>query len=85
MEPRTHDYTSRSWGHDYVISEVRGGGKVLVCFGWGPDAKTKMRSSDFVILPNKDDTTRYRITDISYYRDPPDMWRARLEFAPREQ
>jgi len=38
---------------------------------------------DFLILPNKMETTRYRVASIRYENDPRDMWFAEAEFAPR--
>ena len=78
-DPETHDYTKRGWGHDYTFDPRRGGleGRMM---GWG----FGIQEGDFLILSRKDGgSTRYRVTHIQYYRDPPDMWRADVEFAPR--
>jgi hypothetical protein len=72
-----HDYTIRRWGHDYAITAVNG--HTITMTGWGEG----IEPGDHLILPNGDATTRYRVTTISYYRDPTDMWRAEAEFAPR--
>lgn len=77
----THDYTQRGWGHDYAINRVIDGGTVLRASGWG----SGISEGDFLILPNGEATTRYRVESIEYYRDPPDMWSADLWFAPRTE
>jgi hypothetical protein len=47
--------------------------------GWG----NGIRPGDYLIIANKDNTTRYKVDTIKYYSDPPDMWAAKLSFAPR--
>lgn len=75
----THDYTNRSWAHDFHISEVMEKGKRLRMGGWGKGIK----SGDYLILPNGESSTRYKVKTIKYQRDPSDMWRAEVTFAPR--
>lgn len=77
--PHTHDYTLRTWGHDYNITNVIDGGMRLRMAGWGRGIK----AGDYLILPNGIDTTRYRLERIDYRTDPSDMWLADAEFAPR--
>lgn len=77
-EPRTHDYTWRVWGHDFIQTPKRDG-MVLRMMGWGDGIK----AGDYLLLPNGSRSTRYRIRGIRYFRDPPDMWRAVAQFAPR--
>lgn len=77
----THDYTHRRWGHDFTIMSVGGpNGQVLHACGWGRG----IHNGDFLILPNGGSTTRYSVSEIDYYLDPPDMWTAVLAFAPRQ-
>jgi hypothetical protein len=78
-ETRTHDYTRRTWGHDYFINHVEDGGVTLKAGGWGHG----IDAGDYLVLPNKRETTRYRVVSIRYERDPADMWFAELRFAPR--
>lgn len=78
----THDYTQRYWGHDYTWQSVDGGLTANV-LGWG----IGLRTGDYLLLPNRetpDGKTRYQIKSIRYYRDPNDMWDAKLVFAPRK-
>jgi hypothetical protein len=77
-EPKTHDYTKRGWGHDYIFRPIDGGMRGSMT-GWGHG----IGDGDYLILQNEGDTTRYRVDEISYYSDPPDQWRASVTFAPR--
>ena len=77
---QTHDYTKRSWGHNYEITSIQNDGLNLNMFGWGLGIK----KGDFIILKNGSDTTRYCFGDISYYNDPHDMWTSNLKFKPRD-
>lgn len=79
----THDYSgnNRYWGHDYTFEPHKGGrrGRAM---GWGHG----IRKGDYLILDNgPGETTRYRVMNIGYFPDPPDMWKAELKFAPREE
>jgi hypothetical protein len=79
-QPRTHDYSgpNRGWAHDYTFTPAAGGlwGDMT---GWGPG----IREGDFLLLDNRGRSSRYSVETISYYVDPPDMWQARVAFAPR--
>jgi hypothetical protein len=77
---KTHDYTRRCCGHDFTILHIAEGGDKLRVVGWGMG----LRKGDYVLLPNKTQSTRYRIDSISYQADPADMWLAFLSFAARE-
>lgn len=74
----THDYTVRCWGHDFAFTPIDGGMRGHV-IGWGDG----LRVGDYLILPNRAATTRYRIEAVEYYVDPNDMWSADVVFAPR--
>tara|TARA_B100000131_G_scaffold321231_1_gene371351 strand:+ start:398 stop:637 length:240 start_codon:yes stop_codon:yes gene_type:complete len=76
----THDYTERAWGKDYFIMSIENEGMNLSLNGWGYGIK----SGDYIIIKNGDDTTRYLFDTISYYSNPSDMWSATLTFSPRE-
>jgi len=76
--PRTHDYSKRYWGHDYIFNPVDGGKRGQMS-GWGEGIK----AGDYLILQNGDATTRYQVTHIEYHNDPEDMWIADVKFAPR--
>jgi hypothetical protein len=80
VRPQTHDYTRRTWGHDYSTTAVIDGGMRLRMAGWGAGIKP----GDYLILPNGRDTTRYQVEKIDYRIDPPDMWFAEAVFAPRQ-
>jgi hypothetical protein len=76
--PATHDYTRRGWGHDVGISHSNHAGFEVSAYGWGGG----IREGDYLILPNRDTTTRYEVRSIAYQRDSPDMWFAELLYAP---
>jgi len=76
-----HDYTIRTWGHDYTVLEVKSGGASIRLSGWG----NGLRDGDFILLQNGDGSTRYLLRDVKYLYDPRDMWFAVGEFAPRSR
>lgn len=78
-EPSTHYYTNQTWGH-------------AVSYDLGPNhtikghlfSKWLVKTGDYLILPNKDSTTRYRIVgELERPMDPGDMYFFTAEFAPR--
>lgn len=85
-QDRVIDYTSprRGRGHDYTFTPENGGLTARM-MGWGPRREAQMKRGDVILLSNPQSESGlapYRITSISYYSDPPDMWRAGVEFAP---
>jgi hypothetical protein len=80
-ERATHDYTVRRWGHDVTIMRVIDGGLRLRAGGWGRG----ISEGDYLIMRNAGGTTttRYRVVEIEYMRDPTDQWFADLAFDPR--
>ena len=79
--PKTHDYTKRSFGHDCTF-RPRNGGLEASMTGWG----NGIGEGDFLLLSNPASSrgsSRYQVKTITYYRDPPDMWKADVVFAPR--
>lgn len=80
-EPRTHDYTRRYWGHDFAITQVFDGGQHIKVAAWGEGVS----EGDYLILPNGDATTRYRIGKIKRpVFGPGDQWFADCGFCPRD-
>jgi hypothetical protein len=79
-EKSEHDLSSKGRGKNYGVTEVRNGGQAISLYGW----HRGIEEGDFLILKNKEDTTRYLVKTIRYERDPADMWFAEAEFAPRE-
>jgi hypothetical protein len=77
--PTLHDYRNsvRGFGHDLAYRPLPG--DRLVATGWGYGLK----AGDYILLSNGPDDTRYSISEIEYYSDPPDMWKATFTFAPR--
>jgi hypothetical protein len=79
-EPVTHDYTVSNWGHSFVTTELKDGGKLMTGMGFGHGVS----EGDYLIFKQKDgSTTRYQVEEIHYKLDPKDMWSAVLVFAPR--
>lgn len=82
QEPRTHDYSKREWGHDYVCRPIDPQGLRAKLTGWG----NIIRQGDYLILEGNDpgSTTRYRVDEVRYEIDPKDMWHITASFAPRQ-
>jgi hypothetical protein len=75
-EPKTYDMTRE----DYAFDPRAGNRGHIACWNG-----REPRAGDYLILRNKDQTTRYRVTGTVPIFDPPDMWMADLEFAPRQK
>lgn len=78
-EPATYDMTAE----DYAFTPLDGGlrGSIACWNGRSP------KGGDYLILRNGDRSSRYRVTDVDpcWGVDPPTMWMAGLEFAPRPE
>jgi len=84
MASKTHDYTNRYWGHDYMITAIIDHGQQIKATGWGRG----MKVGDTIILKNeksRSGESPYRITKIKYQKDPSDMWMLEGVFEPREE
>ena len=77
---KIHDYTKRYWGHDFAILDIEKEGQVIEASGWG----LGLDKGDYVLFPNDESSTRYKIKKIRYTLDPQDMWFATMKFAPRK-
>ena len=77
---KTHDYTARGFGHDYTY-EPHNNGLEAEMSGWGQG----ISAGDFLLLQNKDKSTRYQVVTIRYCPDPNDMWFAKVKFSPRRK
>jgi len=82
-DPETWDCTGKSWGDNTEVVKVIDDGARLRLVGWHRQAR-RFREGDYLLIRNGRDTTRYRLTEVSTYLDPPDMWKGWAEFAPRE-
>lgn len=81
-EPQTHDYVRQTWGHAVSVRKTSQEGRVIEghLFSSRP-----VRTGDYLLLPNGDATTRYRIVgELDNPFDPGDMYFFTAEFAPRE-
>lgn len=77
-QPKIHDYTIARRGHDGVFTAKEGTeGHEGSGRGWGEGIAV----GDFLLFagPNGG-SSPYRVTKITYYRDPPDMWAAELVY-----
>ena len=78
-----HDFrkNKRGWGHDYTFEPSDDGVRGRAA-GW----KHGIKVGDILLFSNAKSPSGespYQVTKIKYFRDPPDMWKADLEFAPR--
>jgi hypothetical protein len=83
-EQEIHDYRTKSWGHDIAFNPIEEGLKASAT-GWGPRSGKRIREGDFLILSNPESRSGiapYKVTSVEYYQDPPDRFKAKLEFAP---
>lgn len=76
----THDMTRPYWGHRVEITEAIDDGQRLRAAIWSTPLPA---DGDCLLLPNGNDTTRYRVVKIDRCYDPPDMAFLDLVFAPR--
>ena len=77
---RIHDFTWRTWGHDYSFTPTPGtDGRKGRAHGWWEG----IRKGDYLVFrgPNGGQSP-YRVDSIRYERDPPDMWFATLTHDP---
>lgn len=76
---KEHDYTRGTWGHDCTFTPADHGQRGRMS-GWGHG----ISAGDYIVLVHPaGGTTRYVVDTVEYYRNPPDMWRASVTFAPR--
>ncbi len=70
--------------HYDFLTPYDGGARISIG-GWSYKRPWEWEPGDFVIIHTRDGTTtRYRVVERECYADPPDMWIATLDFAPRE-
>lgn len=70
-QPKTHDYSQRVAGVDYII-EFKEGSNVAIMTTYGRG----IRPGDWVVLASGKE--RYRVETLEYYANPGDMWIALL-------
>lgn len=80
MGPQTHDLTRRMWGQNYAINEVIKNGARLRMVIW---SLSRIEAGDYLIIQNGGNTTRYKVDEVKYCDDPPDMLFVKVSFAPR--
>lgn len=85
VSTKTHDYRThvRGWGHDLVFTPRDGGLKAKI-MGWGQG----IQKGDAILMSNPDAPSGeavYRVLQVEYYRDPPDMWTLEAVFEPRNR
>lgn len=79
-EPVTFDMTRDDYAYRPVDEGERGLRGSIACWNG-----RKPQAGDYLILRSGDRGSRYRVTsvDLCMNVDPPTMWMAKLEFAPR--
>jgi hypothetical protein len=79
--PQTHDLSQRMWGNNYEIWEKLDEFNVnLKLVGWCKG----INEGDYLLLHEPTQgSTRYRVVEIKYEREPSDMFWATVKFAPR--
>jgi hypothetical protein len=73
-QPKVHDYSKLVMGSDYVFESLNTGTQGCIT-GFGKGVK----SGDFMILKQNNQSCRYQVEEINYYSDPSDMWIALLK------
>jgi hypothetical protein len=82
QRPFTHDFSTRCWGHNFTITEIKKGGRRIKGHMW---VSPKLAVGDFLILPNgPDETTRYQVIKAHWVGNVDDMYFFTAKFAPRE-
>jgi hypothetical protein len=74
--PVTHDFTRGRV--EYSLSPNAQGDRAVM-IGWRQDVRT----GDFIILPNNNFTTRYKVHEVAYVKSTATMFKAYLIFDPR--
>ncbi len=73
---KTHCYTRQVSGEHYAIEAVEGDRFSMTAYGEG------VHSDDYILLTENLRSVRYKIEQIDYYADPPDLWVALLIKCP---
>lgn len=75
-----HDYRDEicTWGHSITYTPYDDHSP-FTALGFGRG----ISEGDYLLLSNKDSTTRYKVASISYFHNVTDQWAALLVFAPR--
>jgi len=81
MQPRTFDLTRRGWGHNFNVVQIEDGGQRLKLAVWMPEFPGE---GDYLLMPNKGDTTRYQVDAVKPCWNPSDMAFLDVSFAPRQ-
>lgn len=70
---RNHNYTNLICGQDFTL-EVANDGLTADITGQG-----YIKQGDYITIVDK-----YRVDEVEYYSDPPDMWRAKVSLVPQD-
>lgn len=69
---RNHNYTNLTPGKDFTL-EISSDGLTADIIGQG-----YIKQGDYITISDK-----YRVDEVEYYSQPPDMWRAKLSLVPQ--
>jgi MioC protein len=73
---KIHDYRKKNCELDYSFSSMDGG-----LWGYMTAQKHGVNKGDRILLMQNSRTIEYRVEEIDYYSNPPDMWIALLKIA----
>jgi MioC protein len=73
-EEKTHTYSQAKRGTEFVLEPLDQ--KLRYCMtGIGKDIEI----GDYIVLQNMSEMTTFRVEEINYYSEPPNMWIAALK------
>ncbi|WP_017317182.1 hypothetical protein [Mastigocladopsis repens] len=77
---KTHDYTQCVCGRDYVFEPVNNWTQ-----GYMTGQGKGIKRGDYILLQDGSNFYLYKVEEIDYYSEPPDMWIAFLQEAMTKQ
>lgn len=90
VDPRTWDFTRPRWGHALSRLTQNGDGTFTALghgpLGYGPPGSVEYirRGDSLLVAMASGKTGRYLVLHISYFWDPPDMFKATIQFTGYE-
>ena len=72
--PKAHHYLKTINSNSFALEPAGENSLKFSMTGFGTDIK----QGDFIVINDETSTTTYKVENIDYYLDPPDMWMALL-------